>query len=348
MADSRAGSWLHPSGGARAGNFVYSSIGNALVASAAAVAAAAATLTNFQSVTLVAPLYTGPGSILDSRYWIGVPPQAGHVVYFDPANGFSVASNGEVSAAVSAGSWVVQYFDGSAFSTGLVEIVATALMGSASGHSGASAALTTALRLAGAAAMQAMSNASLTTGIKLTGAALGVATAISALITQIRLDGLASGSGSATGALNGGPQLFTAAQAIAAAQGSLTTGIPLTGGAQSLAVAAGAISTAINLAGALESSSSSSGLLTSQTAQLTGAALSVANSIASLTASIDLDADAVSKSLAAAALSTEILMRSIADASANASGGITALGPVVIAPRGTSSFSQSRRPRVLH
>ncbi len=89
--------------------------------SAAAVTSAAVTsaLTNFSTVTLTAPLYTGVGGILDPNFWLDSKPGVGTVVYFDPAK-LTVLPNGEFVGTSNNFTAVVQFFDGTSWATGLV------------------------------------------------------------------------------------------------------------------------------------------------------------------------------------------------------------------------------------
>lgn len=321
-----------------------------LAGAAQAQASATGALTDWQSVTLADPLYTGPGSILDDRYWTGAPPLAGHVVYFDASNGFSIASNGEISATINGGSWLVQYFDGVSFSAGLVQFQSSELIAGASAQSGATGSLTTAVLLAATAAAEALATGSLATPNPLSADAQAVATAAANLFTQIQLVSDAQGQATATGSLDGlAAQLEGAAQAVATAQGDLSIGISsLQGDATALATASALLDTAINLLAFASASADASGTLEGAAATLVGAAEAVAEASATLSVGTLLSADAFAAATALADLSTAIRFAADANASAEAIGGITTLGPVVSAPRGTPIYGRSRRPRVLH
>jgi len=66
-------------------------------------------------VTLMAPLYTGSGSILSSANFTGTPA-AGDQVEFPTTDNFTILSNGEVVCDVNSGSFVCRYNDGTGWS----------------------------------------------------------------------------------------------------------------------------------------------------------------------------------------------------------------------------------------
>lgn len=205
MADFRAGSWTHPSGGFRAGAAAFTGLGNQLAGAAAAAATATAamttgagfsgfaavdatasgTLVNWLPVTVASP-DTNPGSIFDARWWTGAAPANGDLIRHEDRGGFEVAPNGQYSA-TSYGSYLVRFAYASAptvwYET-IVEIIQTDLAGDASAQAAASGTLSDAAGnsgLAGSAAGVATAGANLATGIPLQGAAQGQAGASGSL-----------------------------------------------------------------------------------------------------------------------------------------------------------------------
>lgn len=144
VSTARAKAWVQIADGAgnRTTSSVVISAATGQVTSAAIVGSSSVTLagisrsqtgTMFAGLTLVTledPLYVGPGSILDPAYWTGDAPAAGDQVYFPTNNGFSIATNGEISATASAGTYIVYYNDG----TGWYEASVTLDVGRVGSH----------------------------------------------------------------------------------------------------------------------------------------------------------------------------------------------------------------------
>jgi hypothetical protein len=81
-----------------------------LAVGASGTTAVVAALTNFASVALTAPAYTGVGGIYDPNFWFDAVPVVGNTIWFDPI--ISVAANGEISSAVNNCQAVVQFNSG--------------------------------------------------------------------------------------------------------------------------------------------------------------------------------------------------------------------------------------------
>lgn len=265
MADYRAGSWVSPSGGYRAGAAVHVSLGAALAgtasgvasllgaalttgagfsASGAAVASGAAALTDFSSVTISAPIYTGPGSVFDSRYWPGPTPQPGWVVYFESHGGFDVATSGEVSATVASGRWQVQVSTGSSVYVQTIDIISSDLMAIAGATSSGSATVALGAALSGSSSAGAAGTAAVTTQIRLVSGTSAVATgSAAALVAAVQLigSGVAVASTTANAALQTAVRLVASASAMAQGSCTLGTGIRLSGSAAGVAAGTGAI-----------------------------------------------------------------------------------------------------------
>lgn len=223
MADFRAGSWTHPSGGFRSGSAAYTALGNQISGAAAAVASASGSLTtgagfsgsatgdataagvlvNWLAVTVASP-NNGIGSIFDARYWTGAPPADGDLIRHEDRDGFSVAPNGQYSATLP-GSYLVQFAYLSApnvwyYTT--VDILQTDFAGDASAQAAATGDLTAGpAGWYGPASGQATASGDLTTqaGNGLSGTASADASASAALTTGINMAGAASGDATATG-----------------------------------------------------------------------------------------------------------------------------------------------------
>lgn len=279
-----------------------------LAGNAVDVVTANGALTNWQTVTLAEPLYTGVGSILDSNFWVGAPPVAGNVIAYDGTY-MTILPSGEIEATSNSFTALAQYNNGSGWQIGTVTVLPTSMVA-----------------FAGA---QASASGSLTGGsVGLAAAAVDVASAAGALVTAILLRSNATAQAQASGAITALIKLMSGAAAQSSASGSLA-GVPiaLAADASSEAGASGSVTAQIRLAAeAVVSAAASAGLLTGVT--VAGDARANATAYANLMAQINFQADAQ------------------AESTANLS--LTALGPVVISPHGTSSFARSRRPRVLH
>lgn len=334
--------------------------------SALDVAHAAGGLISWATVTLQAPLYTGPGSILDARYWEGAAPAAGQVLAYDPTY-MTILSSGELELTSNNFTALVQYNDGTGWQVGSISVLPSALVGFASGTATASAAFAGgSAALAGQAIAVATAAASVVAGILLASSPAARAQAQAALTALINFVGAAAGQSSASGSLNGAGNaaalsggaagastaagtvtaqlvLVGAAVALAASMANLATGQGLVGQAQDAAAATGAIDTLVRLASNAQAEASGRGLL-GVGELLFGDAHSAAHADAPLDALIVLQAEAHAAAAATVNLSAQIQLAASAAAAATSSGSITALGPVVRAPRGRADHRNSQRP----
>jgi hypothetical protein len=318
-------------------------------ASAAALAGAATdttsatgALTNYSSVVLTAPLYTGIGGILDPNFWLDAKPVVGNTIFFDPA--ITVLPNGEINSASNTVSAVVQFNNGSGWAFGLVTFTPF-MVGYATDTSSASGALNAGAVLAAAATSLTSAVGALTTGINLSGAAADLTTAVGALSTAIQLAAAASDASSASGTLvPGGASLAGAASDTTSANADLSTQIALAGAAADVVTATGALTTQILLAAQAADATSATGSLTTGIL-LAGAStdstsalgllgsiqllLAVANDVTvaagSLITQIVLSASATSSTLAAGDLSTAIQLAGSAQDTVSASGSLGVL-----------------------
>lgn len=123
--------------------------GAQLVGAATDAVTAAAAVTNWATVTLVAPLYTGPQGILDVAFPWDNTPVAGDVIEFD-GDKLIVLPNGEYAWTLNTWSAVIQFNDGTGNSVRLLTVV-PGISGFAQTRTSALGALTQAAQLRGSA-----------------------------------------------------------------------------------------------------------------------------------------------------------------------------------------------------
>lgn len=316
-----------------------------LAGSASSVTSAASVLTNWTTVTLTAPLYTGPQGILDPHLWAGgSKPVVGSVIYYD-ATHMTVSANGELGADVTDCSAVMQFQDTGGqwseatvyFTSGLavyVDTVATA-----------TGAMTTAIRLLGAASALVTAVGGLNAQIQLRGSLASVATAQANLVTAILLAGSIVDSTNAVGALAGTDNTLAGnAVVTSTAAGLLNAQIRLVGAAAALVTAVGALATQIKLQSAVLSTTGASGSLSAGTQlnaaatvavtatgalltgiKVAGAAVLIVQAAGDLTAHIQLVGAAIAVSVATGDLTAHTGIGGIAQSVATATGALTSL-----------------------
>lgn len=298
--------------------------GSHLAGSAGAVVTARAQLTNFSSITLSGPLYTGIGGIFDPNLkWPFNAPVSGSVVLYDPTF-IAIASNGEISSTSNNCSAQVQYFDGtnwnevtvyltpfqvgygyaSASVTGSLTVgnVSAALAGDAKAIASVSAALSAIIQLAADGAAIASASGSLTTAARFAGLVSALAQVTGSLSANITLAANAIANGSAQGTLGSvGASLAADSAGVVSASGNLSIAIQLAG------AAAGLVSVKANLAGPA----------------LVGSAIAVATVTGQIATGAGLAAQVAAVARALGSLSTQIRMAASAGAVVSASGSLT-------------------------
>jgi trimeric autotransporter adhesin len=277
-------------------------------AAAADSSAASGTLTNFASVVLTNPLYTGVGGILDPHFWAGgSTPGVGTTVLYDPTH-IAIATNSEISSDINDCRGVVQFFDGTTWQVGLV-IITPGMVAYADVSAAVTDALTTAIPLLSAGTNLGTITAALTAQITPASAAADVSTASGSLITAIRLLSTAVDTSTAGGTLPGGsaPMGATASDS-SSASASLSTIIELADAATTVVSAAAALLTSIQMGVAATSISSATGTLGGAQATLVGNASDSSTSIAALSTQIQASGAATDLAISAGALSTAIRM----------------------------------------
>lgn len=297
-----------------------------LAASGVDVAHASAGLINWATVTLAPPLYTGSGSILDSRYWEGTPPAVGDRIAYDSTY-LTILPSGEMEWTSNSATALAQYNNGSGWQMGSVTVLPTefvAFAGSKASATGTLAGASSAA-LSTQALVVASAAAALAASILLNGSAAGQTQVLATLSALVKLQADSGSRAQATGSLNAQPGLAAVASSEADATGELWTQIRMAGAA----VINAAVSA--DLLGGL---------------QLSGFATSTVLSSGALEVGIGLSGDAAAVAQAEADLMARIQLIVEAQATATVQAQMTALGPVVIAPRGEPNYGRSRRPRV--
>ena len=167
--------------------------------------------------------------------------------------------------------------------------------------------LTTGIRLAANAASVSSATAMLTTSVSLSASATGQSTATAALKTQIRFAASAVSRSTAIASLTSlGASLATNAESVSTATAQLTTGIRLVTAAVGQSTSTAGLVTQICLQVSAVSSSTATATLTNQAAQLHAAAVCQSTAIADLTVATGIQASTVSTSTVTAVLTTSI------------------------------------------
>lgn len=294
-----------------------------LASDAASVTSAAAVLTNWTTVTLTAPLYTGPQGLLDPHLWAGqTPPVVGTLVYYD-ANHMTVSPNGELGADVTDCSAVVQYQDANGWHEATIYFT-SGLAGYVDSVTVATGAMTTAIRLLGAASVLVSAVGGLNAQIQLGGTLASVATAAASLSTAIVLAGAITDTTTAVGALAGTDSTLAGSAVVASvAAGLLNAQIRMVGAAAALVTAVGALATQIRLQAALLTSTAASGSLSAGT-QLNANAAAAAAATGALLTGIKVAGAALAIVQGAGDLTTHIQLAGAAVAASTATGDLSA------------------------
>lgn len=315
-----------------------------LAGDAASVTSAAAVLTNWTTVTLTAPLYTGPQGLLDPHLWVDSKPVVGSVIYYD-ATHITISPNGEIGSDVTDCVAIAQFQDsGGQWATATIYFT-SGLTGYVDEVSVGIGALTTAIRLLGAVTSLVTATAALNAQIVLGGVLTSVATATGNLVGQIQfmanavdsivatgalagtdntLAGNAVVTTSATGLLNAQIRLTAAAAAVVSAVGALATQIRLQAGALSTTNAGGSLTAGTQLAGAAAVANTVTGALLTGI-RVAGAALAVVQATGALTAHIQFVGSAVAASAATGDLTAHTGIAASAQSVATAVGALSAL-----------------------
>lgn len=275
-----------------------------------------ASLTNWATVTLTTPLYTGQGGALDPTFWLDAVPVAGTTLYYDGTH-ITIQSNGEIYSDTNNTSAVVQFFDGTNWALGLI-VITPDMAATSAGSATATGALTTAINLAAVANAAVIATGALTTSIPLTATAQDLVSAsVGSLLTQIRLAAAATGVTTATASFNAIALLDAAAQVSAAATAALTTGKPLAADSAASATATAALSTGVALGGAANDVATMAAAL-STAIRLAAQPQAIAAATATLDVPLALLGAAMDVATLTAVLSTGINLQ------ANASGAVAA------------------------
>lgn len=346
------------------------SLATAILAAAAATDATSAggTLTNWASVVLAAPLYTGEGSILDaSAAWSNGAPGAGDTVFYDGTY-LTIETDGEIVATSNSFSALCQWDNGGTWSY-LSVIVTAGFASGATVTTEAVASLATGVQLVAAAQAMTAAAAQLNTQIELDGAISSVTTAAAALTAAVKfaataiddssgsgtlvgtankLAGSASDNSNASAVLNTQITMLGAAVDLTTALGDLATQIRLGANAVSISGAQGSLETGIRVSGSGSASITGAGVL-STSIKLAGAANSASAAAATLLTAIQAVAGAVDDSNAVGQLKTSIILSQAVTAVSSAVGALSTLITMVGAAQDGSSASGSltTKPGVL-
>lgn len=244
---------------AASGTLQTAGVSAALAGAAADTSVAQAFLTNWATVTLVAPLYTGVGGILDPHFWLDSKPGVGSTIFYD-ATHINIASNGEISSDVNNCAAVVQFFDGTSWALGVV-VITPNMVGYGDISVSAAGLLSTAIQLASSATD--VTSASLSLANPLLASGVSVSTAAGALATAIQLLAAAIDTSNASAAFAGSvaAALAGAGADTSTAQATLTTGSTLAGAAQNVVTAVADLVTQIQLAGQASATATATGFL---------------------------------------------------------------------------------------
>lgn len=307
-------------------NAIAATIGSATLTGSLALAAAAsvnssamAALTNYSTVTLTAPLYTGQGGLLDSNNWLDSKPQVGSIMYYDGTH-LVIAPDGELSSPDSnnftavvmfddpSGNWA---FDSITFTPNMVEYANTL----------------------------SSINGLLSTGIILLGAAQTLSSAVSNMNTQIKLLGPMSQLSSAAAQLGSQILLLASLTDASNAAGTLTgTNQSMQGAAVSSTTATAFLNAQIEFLAAAVAVVSATGNLVAQV-RMQASALSVSGALGTIQTNISLQTQAQAATAATAALLTAIRVAGPAINLIVASGVLTAQIALVGAALDGSSAS---------
>lgn len=274
-------------------------------ATATSLASAAASLTNWSTVVLANPLYSGAGSILDANgTWSAGAPGAGDTIFYDGTY-LTIETDGEIVATSNSFSALCQWDNGGTWSY-LTVIVTPGLVSYPASTAALIGAISTGIVLASAASDLSTAAASLVTQIKTSGSIQTLSVGVANLSTaiQVAANALENTVGSATlvgslNALTGAPTddaegsavintqilMLSAAVDVAQAAGALATQIILAANAVSVSSAIGTLQTQIPVGGAAMAVSSASAVLSTGT-NLGAAALAVTNAAAQLLTAI--------------------------------------------------------------
>lgn len=267
--------------------------------------AATGALTNWTNVTLVAPLYTGFGGVLDPTFWIDSKPVAGTTLYYDSSY-ITIQPNGEIVAARNPTSAAVQFFDGTSWAFGIISVTPT-MVGNATAVNALVGALTATSHWDSAATSLVQASGILTTQIRDVGNAVEISVAAAALNTAIRLAGAAVSTSAVSASLNSIALSSVAGDlpVHSTLTGVLTTALTVASSAVSVVSAAGALAAKIQLAAQAISTNASSAFLRTG-GQMQANAISAAVAAGNLLNRIGFAGPAAEITTAAGALSTNI------------------------------------------
>lgn len=295
-------------------------------AAASASTSAAAALTNWTTVTLTAPLYTGPGGILDPQAtnWPDIPPSVGSVIFYD-ATHVSIATNGIISSNANPCTAVCGFYIGADWSPGLI-IITPQIATYALAVAAAAGMMTTGIAMAGAALSATSSAGNLSTGVQLATLALIVTNAAASMITAIQLQGAGTSDTAAHGALQGGvaslqgnvsvlsssvaalkAQIQFAAQAVSGSvvTGALTAQTTFQSAAVALVQAAAQLDTFVQFAGNAQVITSAAGAALT-ISSISGVANVVTSAVSALLTAIQLGGQALAGVNVVGDLTTQI------------------------------------------
>ena len=260
-----------------------------LLSAAQSATAAAATLVNYASVTLAAPLYVGPGSLLDpNAVWTNGAPTVGSVVYYDPS-AMTVASDGTLAGYTQSFTTLVQFNNAGTWSDLYITFTGS-MVGYAGDTTRATGALAATL-LSGNASDTTTAAGLITVAGYLSANAVSLTTAVGKLTAQVALASQSVDFTQASGLLKVAAALSAAATDVTSATGSFVTAASLSAHALDSTVAIGGLSTN-QIVGAAIDTTTASGLIT-VTSNLAGAAQSLSSATAALTVQVALAAQAL-------------------------------------------------------
>lgn len=320
--------------------------GLALAGLASVNSTAMAALTNWTSVTLQAPLYTGPGGLLDpsSGNWPDVKPSVGSVVFYDGTY-LAITPDARLSGTSNNFTAIAQFQDSNGNWTTDTVTFTPNQVAYANSLTSAQGILSTAIIVLGAAQSLMIATAALNSQINLKGSMAQLSALVGQLGSQILLFSNLADTSTASGVLTGSQQsllgaavsqstsigflnaqiaLLLAAVSVVTVAGNLATQIREQASALTVSSASGTLQSNILLAGTANLISAASGALMTAV-RLAGPAINLIVAAGNLTAIITLLGQAADTSAVTGSITANTIVAATAVSLATARGQLSSL-----------------------